>query len=166
VSTADAVAREVAWLTTTGDSLPSLLADDGGPWTVIQAYWPRTPNTQQTGIYVMRRRVQTSRFSAQRRMRHYAFRLRLLWPLGATTTGTPLLETEQANLDAAVDLLIARVEGFLGDHTHGGRFLSVAEAPNNTSIDVDFDDPEQTIPADGRLSATVTYGADDPDYTL
>jgi hypothetical protein len=38
MSTADAVARELAWLTAV-DDLPSLLTGDGGPWDVIQAYW-------------------------------------------------------------------------------------------------------------------------------
>lgn len=166
MTTADACAREAAWLQTAGDGLPSLLSDDGGPWDVIQAYWPRTQQTRQTGIYVMRRRLQTTRWSNQRRMPHYAFRLRLWWPIGATTTGTPLLEDEQAALDSAVDLLLQRLEGTVGDKTHGGRFMSVGEAPEGTSFDVDFDDPEQTVPASGALSATATYMADDRDYTM
>ena len=53
MSTADAVAREVSWLTAV-DTLPSLLTANGGPWDNVQAYWARTPATQQTTIYVLR----------------------------------------------------------------------------------------------------------------
>ena len=165
MSTADAVARETAWLTSSNDGLPALLTANGGPWDVIQAYLSRTPATQKTQIYVLRRRLATVRFAQQRRMPSYSFHLQCVWPLGATTTGTPLFETEQANLDQALALLVQRIEGFVGDKTHGGRFLSVAEAPHGTSIDVDLGDPAQGL-TEGRLTATVTYMADDPDYTM
>lgn len=165
MSTADAVARETAWLTTTGDGLPALLSANGGPWDVIQAYMPRTPQTRKTQIYVMRRKVTTARFTQQRRIATYVFHLSLIWPTGATTTGTPLLEDEQAALDAAVDLLRQRVEGFVGDKSHGGRFMSVAEAPEHTTFDVDFVDPATTF-NEGRLLAAATYLADDRDYLM
>lgn len=164
-STADGVARETAWLTTYGDGLPALLTANGGPWDVIQGYMPRTPVAQKTQIYVMRRKLSTSRFAQQRRMPTHAFHLALTWPLGATTTGVPLLEAEQAALDVAVALLVTRIEGLVTDKTHGGRFLSVAETPHGTSIDVEFLDPAQTVPSGSHLLAAVTYVADDPDYT-
>ncbi len=164
MSTADAVKREAAWLTSSGDGLPALTTAAGGPWDVIQPYMPRTPATQQTQIYVMRRRLATARFSQQRRIATHSFHLACIWPLGATTTGVPLLEAEQAALDAAVDLLVQRIEGTVGDKSHGGRFMSVAEAPHGTSIDVDFTDPVQAL-QEGRLLAAVTYMADDRDYT-
>lgn len=164
-TTADACAREAAWLATaTSDGLPVLLAAAGGPWDVIQAYLPRTPAGQQTQLYVLRRRLVTARFSQQRRMATHHFHLALVWPIGATAAGQQIAELEQAALDSAVALLVERIEGLVNDKSHGGRFLSVAEAPNGSTIDVEYGDPAQAA-ADGRLTATVTYTADDADYT-
>jgi hypothetical protein len=164
VSFADAVTREAAWLNTTTDGLPVLPTSAGGPWDVIQAYLPRSPNQQKTQIYVLRRRGATTRFSQQRRIATYSFHLSLVWPVGATTTSTNIAETEQQAFDNAIALLVGRIEGTVNDKTHGGRFLSVAEAPHGTGIDVEWGDPAQSL-LDGRLIASVTYMADDPDYT-
>ena len=164
MSFADAVQRESDWLNTVTDGLPVLPASAGGPWEVIQAYVPPTPNTQQTQLYVLRRRAKTARFAQQRRMPSHAFLLPLIWPIGATTTGPGIAEAEQQAFDNAIALLVQRIEGTVADKTHGGRFMSVAEAPNGTEIDVEYVDPAQTLP-DGRLLASVTYLADDPDYT-
>ncbi|MQS14520.1 hypothetical protein F7Q99_20185 [Streptomyces kaniharaensis] len=161
---ANAVTREAAWLTTFGDGLPALLKANGGPWDVIQAYMPRTPAAQKTQLYVLRRRWQTDRLSIGRRLPSYHFHLVAYWPIGATTTGTQIAETEQAAFDNALYLLVQRIEGFATDHSHGGRFLSVAEAPPTTVIDVEYGDPAHAISA-GFLTATVTYTADDQDYT-
>ena len=49
MSTADAVDREAAWLATSGDGLPALLVTAGGPFGVVQAYWPRTPGKRTAG---------------------------------------------------------------------------------------------------------------------
>lgn len=163
MSLSDAVAREAAWLNTSGDGLPALLKTAGGPWDVVQGYMARTPPRQQATIYVLRRRVPTRRFGQQRRMATHSFQLRCRWPIGATTTGTPLAETEQQNLDDALELLVQRIEAYPLDKTHGGRFLSVAEAPNGAEILVEYGDPETDIPT-GCLTATVTYTADDQDY--
>jgi hypothetical protein len=166
VSTADAVAREAAWLSTSiPDGLPLLLSAVGGPWDVIQAYMPRTPIAQQTQIYVLRRKLITSRFAQQRRMATYHFHLSCVWPIGATASGPQIAELEQQAFDAAISLLVTRLEGFVNDKSHGGRFLSVAEAPNGSQIDVDYDDPGADI-ANGKLTASVTYTADDADYTI
>ena len=116
MSTADAVAREAAWLTTSNDSLPVLLAP-AGPWQVVQAYWPG------------------AKFAAK--------------------------ETEQQAFDNAIELLRQRVNDLPGDKTHGSRFLSAAETPPGTYLEVVFDDPEVTIPQGGWLRATATYPADD-----
>jgi hypothetical protein len=163
MSLADAVTRETAWLTTTGDGLPALLTANGGPWDVIQAYQPRTPQTRKTQLYVVRRRFPTRRFAQQRRIATHYFQLRARWPIGASTTGTGIAEAEQQALDNALMLLVERIEGFPLDKSHGGRFLSVAEAPNGAEIDVQLGDPEQEIPT-GFLTATVAYTADDQDY--
>lgn len=160
MSTADAVAREVAWLTAYNalDGLPALVTP-AGPWDLVQAYLPRTANTRKAGVYVRRGRISDRRYSNQKKISTYNFHLRCIWPIG-TTTGTGSAETEQAALDAAIELLVQRISGLLEDHSHGGRFLSVAEAPSGTEIGVDFADPAQTVTT-GYLQADAMYTADD-----
>lgn len=161
MSTGDAVQREANWLARFGDGLPALLAADGGPWDVVQAYWPRTPNYNLNGIYLTRHRLQDVRISNQRKRAAYAFRLKLFWRIGSTTTSAGLAEAEQQAFDNAVDLLLIRLRGYLGDKTHGGQFLSVGETPGREpEISVDFDPPETTLDR-GFLSGTVMYSADD-----
>lgn len=155
MSTADAVARETAWLQASGDGLPALLVSAGGPFDVVQAYYPRTPSMEQYSLYVLRRRNSNVRFGAQRIMPGHNFHLQVWWPLLAVDG---IAEGEQQALDNAVELVLQRVTGTLGNKTHGGRFLSVAENPR--TLDVDYTPPEQTIPL-GYLHAEVTYAADD-----
>lgn len=152
----DAVDREAAWLTTSGDGLPDLLADVGGPWDNIQAYWSRTPATRQKSVYVLRRTIRDQRTANIRRTPTYEFLLKIVWPI---STSTGAAEKEQRALDAAVGLLLKRIDGPLMDKTHGGRFLSVAENPRY--VDVTFLDPEQTLSQVAALRAEVMYSADD-----
>lgn len=160
-TTADAVAREAAWLTSV-DTLPALLVVNGGPWEVVQAYWPGAKfAAKRTGIYVQRRRFQIERFGGVRLMPHYGFALKLVWPVRSTSAGGP--EAEQGAFDAAIELLRQRVNGLPFDKTHGGRFLSAAETPPGTFFEVEYLDPEVTIPQGGWLRATATYLADDPE---
>lgn len=160
MSTADAVTRETAWLSTSGDGLPALLATAGGPFDLVQAYWPRTPSTEKRGLYVMRQRLREPRTANVRLMPQYPFRLRAWWPL-LDVTGSA--ENEQQALDNAVELVLQRVSGPQFDKTHGGRFLSVAENPR--TIDATFHDPAQTIPQLGVLICDITYSADDIEVT-
>jgi hypothetical protein len=156
VSTADAVDRA-----TSGDGLPALLMAAGGPFGVVQSYWPRTPGKRTAGqLYVLRRRTRRKRFSNHRLMDTYTLVLRLVWPL---TSGSGNAEADQRAFDAAIDLVLTRLSGFLGDHTHGGRFLSVAEDPGE--VEVVFDDPAHTLPPDAEFRAEITYFADDRDFT-
>jgi hypothetical protein len=159
MSTSDAAAREAAWLSANNDSLPKLLAADGGPWDNIQAYWPRSLQTRQTGLFVMRPSFRETRFSAQRKLVTYQFHIRAWWPIGSTENGQQIWELEQAALDAAIELLLERIRGFVEDKTHGGRFLSVAEGPLPGHIDVHFEDPDRTAPA--LLRADLHYEADE-----
>ena len=162
MSTADAVAREAAWLASYSalDGLPALLKAYGGPWDVVQPYVPRTGAQRQTRLYVTRSNIRVERFGFNRKINHYMFALRLYWPQSSSTGQA---ESVQQDFDSAVDLVIQRVSGLQGDKTHGARFLSVAEDP--TQIDVHFADPEATIQAKAELTATITYQADDQDYT-
>jgi hypothetical protein len=156
--TADAVDREAGWLSTAGDGLPALLASAGGPFDEILAYYPRTPYDERRSIYVLRHRIQQRRWGAQRVAHQYPFRLILWWPILAVDGNA---EGEQRAFDAAIDLLLQRLLGPLGNKTHGGRFLSVGENPS--TVDVDFTDPEHTIAALNGLRVEVTYSADDPE---
>jgi len=169
VSTADAEQREAAWLAQV-DTLPSLLTLNGGPFEVVQAFWPGAKfAAKKTAIYVQRRRTRVYRFGGQRLRPSYEFQLKLVWPLKATQAG--IAETEAQNFANAVELLRQRVSGPSGDKTHGGRFLSVAEALEGGTtgggsyayFEVDYADPEVTIPQGGWLRATVAYPADDPE---
>lgn len=155
MSTADAVGREAAWLTTSGDSLPALLANVGGPFDLIQGYVPRVPASQQHVIYVLRRGLKDERFANIQKKLTYDFGLRIVWPI---LVGTGSAETEQRALDAAIDLVLQRIRGPQLDKSHGNRFLSVAEDPS--AIHVAWHDPEQTIGLK-FLSAEITYAADD-----
>lgn len=161
MSTADAVDREAAWLATSGDGLPALLTAAGGPFGVVQAYWPRTPGKRTAGqLYVMRRTLTEKRFANQRRMATHHLVLKLIWPL---TSGSGNAEADQRAFDVAVDQVLTRIGGYRGDKTHGGRFLSVAEDPPTVSIH--FDDPAATLPPEAEFRAEITYAADDVDFT-
>lgn len=165
MTTADAVVRETSWLSAynPNDGLPALLSSSGGPFDVLQAYWPRSPATRTNQLYVTRGRVESDRFGFNRRMDKYTFRLRIIWPLSSTTGDW---ESVQQTLDNAVELVIRRIIGpvnaFPLDHTHGAQFLEVAEDP--CLIAVDFSDAAQAA-ATAQLEATVTYSASDRDYT-
>lgn len=158
-SSATAVAREAAWLAAydPADGLPALLKGQGGPFDVVQAYWPRTPAARRNCLYVLRRRIESGRTANVRTMDRYQFLLRIAWPLSSRTGSA---EAVQQALDDAVELVLRRVGGLFMDKTHGGRFLSVAENPPQS--DVDFVDPESTITGPNpELRAQITYWADD-----
>ncbi len=158
---AGAVDRETAWLAAFDptDGLPALMSSQGGPWEIVQAYWPRTPATQKPGIYVIRTSVDDERVAGIRIRPQYMFRLKLVWPVRQTAAG--LAETEQRNLDAAVALLVQRIRGKIGDKTHGGAFLSAGEVPRMPGVHVEYEDPEATIDRSKELRAYVSYPADD-----
>lgn len=160
---ADAVAREVAWLTAFDptDGLPGLLDTLGGPFGVVQGYWPRTPATRKNQLYLRRTGFRVERFGFNRLMNHYQFSARIVWPLSSSSGD---IESVQQLLDNAVDLVVQRITGPLAlplDKTHGARFLQVAEDP--CLIDVQFSDPEHAA-ASGQIEATIKYPASDKDY--
>lgn len=168
MSTADAVAREAAWLAAynVSDGLPALLKSAGGPFDVVQGYRRRTPNTREASLYLRRAHIRDARWASPRKIPSYTFMADLSWPLGTTSTGANIAETEQQAFDNAIELVIRRIRGLLFDHTHGGAFLSVAEAPTNTEISVTFHDPEQTMATLNALKAEITYFADDLEVTI
>lgn len=149
--------REAAWLTAV-DSLPSLLVADGGPWQVVQAFDPvATRRTEQKTIYVTSLRIADTRASNQRIRPQYEITLDLHWPVHQATPG--IAAGEFQNLRNATDLVLQRIRGPVGDKTHGGRFLSVAENPRR--VDVVYADPAMTIPEGKYVGAVIGYRADD-----
>lgn len=158
MSTADAVARETAWLTaySPADELPGLTVANGGPFDTVQAYLPRTPVARRRQLYVLRRQLQEVRTAHVRRMARHQFELRIVWPASSPTGSA---EDPQQALDAAVELVLQRVGGLMFDKTHGGRFLSVAEDP--AEVTVTFSDPEPSLRDRADLLAQVSYSADD-----
>lgn len=155
MSTSDAVDRETSWLLTTGDGLPSLMGTGAGQFANIQAYQPRTPGRRGSNLFVLRRQIHDHRFAAPRRMASYQFLLKLYWPL---SSGQGNAEADQRAFDLAVDRVLQRIDGFVNDHSHGGRFRSAAEDP--AYVDVRFVDPEETL-GQGEFRAEISYSADD-----
>lgn len=160
MSTSDAVDREVAWLTSSGDGLPALLTTAGGPFGNVQAYMTRTPGRRGSNLFVLRKEIREKRFANVRRMATYEFALTLVWPL---TSGQGIAEADQRAFDVAVEQVLLRIGGYPGDKSHGGRFLSVAEDPGE--VTVRFDDPGPSMSSDAEFRAEITYFADDRDFT-
>lgn len=127
-----------------------------GPWDLIQGYFPRTLAKRQKTVVVMRSQIHVVRFANVRSMPTYQFRLGLIWPL---SSGQGSAEDDQQQFDSAIDLLLKRIMGIQLDHTHGGRFLSVAEKPE--FIVVNYENPEQTVGPMASFMAEVLYSADD-----
>jgi hypothetical protein len=157
-TSADAVVRETAWLRTVGDGLPALAKEAGGPFDVVQAYMPRTPALETRCLFVLRPTIKAVRFAAVRSMNRYQFKLRVWWP---ANDGKGEVEDDQQALDDAVELVLQRIGGTPGDKTHGGRFLSVAE--NGEETTVQFLDPMRSLPDVMALMCDITYPADDPE---
>lgn len=160
-----AVQREAAWLAAynPADGLPPLLSSTGGRWDIVAAYLPRTPPTRQAAIYLVRASLEETRFANQRKRQSHGFRAYLFWPIGSSTTASGIWESEQLAFDLAVDDLVARIRGTLLDHTHGGQFMSVAEAPTGGRIGVRFVEPTASANTPAMLTADVTYSADSTD---
>ena len=150
----DALDREAQWLTAV-DDLPNL----NNVFEIIQARWPRTLQVKKRGLYVLHDSpaAHNQRTTNQHTMTTFGIQLMIVWPFKTTSAASPA-ETEQAGLDAAIDAVTARVFGELLDHTHGGRFLSVAEDP--TRLTVDMSDAAQGV-ADFGWTARIRYTADD-----
>ena len=157
----DALDREAAWLSIPGtDGLPNLnLFFDN-----IQARWNRTPIAKSRQLWVLRapgQSVAVTRTTNAHTMLTTNFWLRIVWPVQDSTGNA---ENDQLALDQAIDATLARVQGLSpaghspGDHTHGGRFLSVAEDP--LRLLVDYANPEEGV-LYGKYTASIRYSADD-----
>jgi len=164
--TSTAVPREAAWLAAVTAGLPSLLVADGGPFEIVQPYYTRSPAMRKRSVFVMRGNLTEMRLGGLRKIDRYTFRLIVRWPCHPSGGR---MESDEADFDAAIDLLLQRIRGPVGDHTHGGAFLSVAEEANGATISIDFAPAEQTLAGGAGnspyLAATVRYTADDEQIT-
>lgn len=158
-SSADVVSRETEWLNTAGDGLPALNASAGGPFGIVSGYWPRTPATMRTSLYVTRTQIVEERTAHIRIMPKYRMVLHALWPLNNNGGSA---ETDQQNLDNAIEQVLARIRGFPHDHSHGGRFLSAGESPG--MVTVAFTPASETVNL-GIFKATISYSVDDFEIT-
>lgn len=161
MSYADAVAREVAWLNADLSALPvpiPTLLKPTGPFDLIKAFG-RSEKARVPGriLFVSRERAPEYRLALQQKFHVHHFRLKIGWPVRATTQ-----ETDLSNLDTALELLLTRIRGPIGDKTHGGRFLSVAEGEDSGTpeIDVIWDEPE-LVDENNRSIVFVRYLAAD-----
>lgn len=97
------------------------------------------------------------RYAAPRSLLTTEFLLRLVWP---ASNGQGSSEADQLAFEQAIDLVLTRIMGFLGDKTHGGAFLSAGEGRNG--ITVNYEDPEQTL-GSRSFRVSINYSADDPE---
>jgi hypothetical protein len=157
----DALDREAEWLSVVGDGLPALTGTQDAPFEIVQARQPRLQAMSKRAIYVLRApspSARLTRFAAQRSMLTTHLMLRLHWPF---RDGRGSAEAEQVAFEQAIDMVLVRVQGLFSDKTHGGRFLSVAENPDD--INIDYTDPMEGVQA-FRFLAHMTYSADDTDF--
>jgi len=161
ITTADAVDRETAWLRTSGDGLPALLADDGGHFDLVEPYLLRTPARRKNRLYVLRPKFRIERFGSQRRIPHYDMELLAIWTL---SNGTGDFQADQRAFDVALNDVVARIGGFGPPHmdkTHGGAFMSAAEDPGLIEVQITpYDMPTPGL----EIEAHITYTVDDPDF--
>lgn len=167
MSFSDAVQREVDWLSDVVSGFPPLLAEQGGPFDTIDAYGSlleRSPDVivHPKTLVVCRDSAMDVRLAIQQRLFVHAMRLEVQWPLAAP--GLP--EVEFGLVDQALEDILTRVRGPFMDHTHGARFMSVAEGSEGDAtssparIDIDIDD-YRTAVANAQITARVTYVAVD-----
>jgi hypothetical protein len=167
-TTASAVQREADWLNTV-DALPALPASAGGPFGIVQAYWPGNRiQWTKSGLYVTRHSIADNRPAGMRYRPQYEFVDKLVWPIRSSTM---IAEKDQQQFDDAIELLLQRIRGLpvLGqggpaDKTHGSRFLSVGQVPEEQPVTVDMQDAETTIQQTACLRAEVRYYADDLEF--
>lgn len=157
MSFADALIREAAWLRQdlAGDGLPPLLSDVGdgtGPFQTVEAYGRRLDQRGHQ-LFVCRDPYTERNAGNVWREGTHGIALMILWRQQSNASRA---EVDQLALDEAVERVIDRVRGLPADHTHGGRFFSVAE--DATAIRVEYPDPRTILtPGDGPLSQGNAY---------
>lgn len=159
MSYSDALSREADWLAAdlSASAIPPLLAgvgDGSGPFGVVAPYGRRLAQRRHQ-LFVCRDPYTERPMDArgQWRQADHGIALMVLWSRQAAGGESNF---DQAELDQAVERIVDRVRGLPGDHTHGGRFFSVAE--DVAGIRVEYPDPRTLDqPADAPLGAGSAY---------
>lgn len=166
---ADALQREADWFSSVVPGMPPMAVDQGGPWDLIVPYG-RAKGTVPEGrktLYVARESAADGRIAIQQRTHAYMIILTLSWPVRSKGSQP---EDDMAALDQAIEDLLTRIRGPFMDHTHGARFLSVAEGHEGDGestparIDVALDDIDTAV-ANSKAKATLRYIAVDVAFT-
>jgi hypothetical protein len=159
--------REAAWFTT--DPCPGfpaalpLLASNGGPFEVVQAFWQAVDQREHELYIVMNESIETrdqqtlGAMGGMKGWRH-SLTLYLYWPV-EDPQGS--LENEQQAFRTAVASVITRIRGPQYDKTHGQAFAAIGgEAPGDR-VQTRFGDVP-TLMAQGQpLTAQILYSAYD-----
>lgn len=159
MSYSDALIRETAWLRDdlAGDGIRPLLIDVGdgtGPFQTVEAYGRRLDQRGHQ-LFVCRDPYVDRNVDAAGQWREgtHGIALMILWRQQSNASRA---EVDQLALDEALERVLDRVRGLPADHSHGGRFFSVAEDP--AGIRVEYPDPRTILtPGDGPLSAGNAY---------
>jgi hypothetical protein len=134
----------------------------------VQAWLEVLPHARRSSAgvkraHLWREGILQSRMDLGALMREHQLVLSINWPI---TSGSKKAEDVQADLDAAIEALLARITGPHGDKTHDQRFLSVVEMASDPRIVVQVGDPHQALAlppdqAQGRerpaITATIRY---------
>lgn len=159
MSYSDALQREAAWLKADlalfgRRPLLAGVGDGSGPFGVVEAYGRRLDQKVHQ-LYVCRDPYVERAADAAGVWREgtYGIALLILWRKGSNAANA---EAGQLALDEALERVLERVRGLPTDHTHGGRFFSVAEDPGG--IRIEYPDPRTVADlADAPLAAGNAY---------
>jgi len=161
----DVVVREAAWYTVDPPpgfaSAPALQAVNGGPFDGIQAYWTKVPQRQRWLFVTCEGEVRNELDEWQaHREAIYQMVLTILWSFEA---GSGALEDEQQNLHDAVEKVLQRVYGLIGDKTHNSQFTAVAAGgpEGDGRITVRMPNSYDQVTARQPLMAEIRYFATD-----
>lgn len=156
----DAADREAAWFTDdlSSISIPPLLNNgtNGAPFKVV-ASGLREPSKVGQYCFIDLQRVIEHRVALQRKRQIYSLVATCLW---TRTQDRAHANIDQANFLAALELVVQRVRGPIGDKTHGGRFLASGEIDSN-EIAIDMPDWNRALFQDGFWRADVRWQACD-----
>lgn len=134
-SYADALVDEEAWFLAdlSVDGIPGLTKDAGGPFDVVAAQVRRLQQKPRQ-LFLAHDTSRDARGSKDSRRLDHDLMALVLWPY----RNAQAMHEDQDRLDAAVDAVLARIRGPLGDRTHGGRWWIVGdsrvEPPNPSTI--------------------------------
>ena len=153
---AEALTAEEDWFTSPLVGVPPLIKEDGGPFDVCAAQVRRLSQAPRQ-LFLGHTRSTDGRQSKtpDHRIDHEIVALVFWSAIGAGARA----HRDQAELDAAVERVLARIRGLQGDSTHGGRWWGVGEArvePPNPATLLAFSDAAGAVGAAYQVSVRYT----------